>query len=136
MNLERTKSYWFKGEGVISEFDCENLFEKEFETRITKSDNIRSIQVNKSCNTLISLEIDFHTINLFDLEKDEIICEANFELQNFEMEKCNFFSFFHFFFNFFKLLYLFFLKWRTQNVLLFVFQSMENMSLWEVKLVN
>lgn len=92
INQDLDRVFWFKGDGVLSEFNIETLNEKVlllsylqiYKKKITTSPNVRKIDVNKSCDTIICLEIDFHTINLFDLAQDKKRCSTFFELVNFE----------------------------------------------------
>ena len=81
MNEAKTALYWFKGQGHLAKIDIETLEEHTYSSTITPSNHIRKIEVSKDESTLISLEIDFHTINLFDLKNDKRISKANFELK-------------------------------------------------------
>jgi hypothetical protein len=68
-NLARTKIYWHKGQGHLSQIDPVEGTEVAMGDSISDTQSLISMKVSKNDAYLIALEGNFQTLQLYDLKK-------------------------------------------------------------------
>lgn len=65
---------------MLARINCETLEKENFEVSITSSDFIRKLDVNEEETLLVSLDINLHSLNIFDLKNKKRV--STWEYQN------------------------------------------------------
>ena len=87
LNPEKTMLYWFRGNGMVSKIDCDTLEKEDFEVSLTSSMFIRKMDVNEQETLLVSLDIDFKRLNIFDLRQKKKLSTWEYNIKGIEDSK-------------------------------------------------
>ena len=93
MNPEKTNLYWFRGKGMISRIDCNSLEKEDYEISVTStlasqgSNFIRKMDVNEGETLLVTLDIDFKRLNIFDLKEKKRLSNWEYNIKGIEDSK-------------------------------------------------
>lgn len=94
LDSRKVNMYWFRGKGMITRISCESLEREDYEISITSkldimlgSDFIRNLDVNESETLLVSLDIDFKKLNIFDLVQKKRLANWEYKIKGIEDAK-------------------------------------------------